>query len=82
MESNDRWVNKLNPRISKAKWSHADGRKLVRLHKEHGTKWKRISKDFPGRTDNYLKNQYFSLVRRALRRIAKFLNTPKRRRPG
>lgn len=73
-----RWLNKLNPKISKAKWKDKEGRKLFKLHKKHGSKWKFISKEFSGRTDNYLKNQYFSLVRRSLRRIVKYLGTPKR----
>lgn len=36
-----------------------------------------ISDEFPGRTENFLKNQFFSLVRRALRRITRYLNVPK-----
>ena len=75
----ERWINKLNPKISKAKWNDKEGRKLFKLHKKHGSKWKFISKEFSGRTDNYLKNQFFSLVRRSLRRIIKYLKTPKRK---
>lgn len=72
-----RWINKLNPSISKLEWTDKDGEKLFGLHKIHGSSWKNISSQFKGRTDNFLKNQFFSLVRRALRRLTRFLEIPK-----
>ena len=72
-----RWNNKLNPRLSKKKWTDNEGKRLLKLHKVHGSTWKMITNEFPGRTDNFLKNQYFSLIRRALRRISKYLHIPK-----
>jgi myb proto-oncogene protein len=70
-------MNKLDPNLCKKKWNDDDGKKLFKLHKNLGAKWKVIIKEFPGRTDNFLKNQFFSLIRRALRRIVKYLKTPK-----
>lgn len=71
------WSNKLDSNLSKKKWTEDDGKKLFFLHKSLGPKWKVIIKDFPGRTDNFLKNKFFSLIRRSLRRIVKFLYTPR-----
>lgn len=76
-DDNSRWLNKLNPKLSKKKWDQGNGRQLFELHQALGPKWKVIVESFPGRTDNFLKNQFFSLIRRSLRRIVKFLKTPK-----
>lgn len=73
----ERWVHQVNPDLSKKKWTDDDSKILFDLHKVHGSHWKVISKSFPGRTDNFLKNQFFSLIRRSLRRICKFLKIPK-----
>ena len=35
--------------------------------KKHGTKWSVIVKDLPGRSDNAIKNRYYSAVRKAFR---------------
>lgn len=75
--TNFRWINKLNPKISKQMWTDKDGERLFGLHKIHGSSWKTISNQFKGRTDNFLKNQFFSLIRRSLRRLTRFLDIPK-----
>ena len=72
-----RWSDHLNPRIIKTRWTPAESRKLFELHKTHGSQWKTISSEFPGRSHNYLKNQFFSLLRRSLRRMSKHLGIPK-----
>lgn len=71
-----RWSNKLNPDLSKKKWTDVEAKKLFNLHKIHGSTWKTISQDFTGRTDNFLKNQFFSLIRRSLRRLFRHLQIP------
>ena len=75
--SNLRWIHQLHPSLSKSKWTDEESRKLFKLHRKHGSHWKNISFEFPGRTDNFLKNQFFSLIRRALRRVCKYLKVPK-----
>ena len=72
-----RWHNSLNPKTHKTNWSLDDSKTLLSLHKQLGSKWRKICVKFPGRTDNYLKNQFFSLLRRTLRRICRYLSVPK-----
>jgi myb proto-oncogene protein len=72
-----RWIHQLHPNLSKTKWTEVESKKLFEFHKKHGSHWKNISVNFPGRTDNFLKNQFFSLIRRSLRRISKYLKIPK-----
>ena len=72
-----RWSNKLDPQLSTKNWTDEEGKRLFELHKLYGSTWKTISKDFSGRTDNFLKNQFFSLIRRSLRRLTRYLDIPK-----
>ena len=69
----DRWVNNLAPCLDKSKWSVEESKQLFELYLQFGNKWKAISKHFKGRTDNAVKNQFFSVVRKALRTMNKFL---------
>lgn len=73
----ERWIHQLHPNLSKTKWTEAESKQLFKLHRQFGSHWKEIAGHFPGRTDNFLKNQFFSLIRRSLRRIAKYLKIPK-----
>lgn len=66
-----RWYNHLNPEIDNKAWSSSDDQKLFQAHRQLGSRWKEISKLFPGRTDNSIKNHFYSTVRRCLRKIGK-----------
>jgi len=60
----ERWHNKLNPQLRGGKWTDEETELLFKLHKQHGNKWTTISKELPGRSDNDVKNRYYSQVRR------------------
>ena len=67
----DRWVNHLDPSLIRNDWRTEDNVQLIELHQKLGSHWKSIAQKFPGRTDNSVKNQFFSLVRKSLRRAKK-----------
>lgn len=65
------WNQYLNPSLSNLKWTENDTKLLIDLHSTHGSKWKEITSYFPFRTDNGIKNQFFSIIRKSLRKICK-----------
>lgn len=67
----ERWIQQLNPGLSKEKWSETENRDLLSVYKDKGNHWKEISTNFKGRTDNATKNQFFSLLRKGLRKACK-----------
>lgn len=68
-----RWHNQLNPGIKKENWSEEEETILFRCHDQHGNKWAKIAKELPGRTDNCIKNHFYSTLRKAVRRLNRFI---------
>ena len=64
-----RWLNNLNPNIKRDQLSKNEIKSLFNLHQKYGSQWKLISQHLPGRTDNFLKNQFFSLLRKGMKKL-------------
>ena len=67
----DRWLNYVNPSLKNEKLSEDDFQKLFSLQMKFGSKWSKISKEFPEKSQNLLKNSFYSTVRRNIRRFNK-----------
>lgn len=69
-----RWVNSLNPEVGKDSWSLAESIELLNLHRQHGNAWKKMTHTFKSRTDQAIKNHFYSFLRKILRQLSRFVD--------
>jgi hypothetical protein len=59
----DRWVNYLCPTNNFQPWTSEEDQILIEKINEIGTRWTAISRLIPGRSDNCIKNRWYSSLR-------------------
>jgi len=69
----ERWHNHLDPSIKKSPINNEEEIIIFDAHKVYGNKWADIAKLLQGRSDNCIKNYYYSTLRKHIRRINKSL---------
>lgn len=70
----------MDPRIKRSEnWSPEENQILFKLHSELGNKWSEICSHIPGRTDNCVKNHFYSTMRRGMRKINSYIENVKRK---
>lgn len=60
----ERWLNALNPLLKKGSWEPEEDYIIFKLFKKLGSKWSIISNYISGRTENSIKNRFYSTLRR------------------
>lgn len=60
----ERFVNHLDPALMKGEWTDDEEAILIAMHQHHGNRWASISKQLPGRSDNDVKNHWYSTIQR------------------
>lgn len=58
----ERWMNHLNPDISRGPWTPAEDYQLLLLHEQYGNSWSKIAMMMPTRGDNMIKNRWYSTI--------------------
>jgi hypothetical protein len=60
----ERWVNILNPGVKKGNWTQEEQKLIFHNLKRFFTSWSLMAKELDGRTENSIKNYFYSSVRR------------------
>ena len=75
-----RWHNQLAPQsCNRGEWTDEENQTLFSLHDELGNKWAKIAQKLEGRTDNTIKNHFYSTMRRGLRKLNSYIHNVKRK---
>ena len=72
-----RWHNQLDPKINSNAWTKDEEDFLFRLHNELGNSWAKISNRLKGRTDNCVKNHFYSTLRKSFRKLNRYIQDSK-----
>ncbi|OMJ86161.1 hypothetical protein SteCoe_12361 [Stentor coeruleus] len=67
----DRWINNLDPDITKNTWTDQEELLLFEKHRAYGNKWSTISRYLGGRSGNSIKNHFYSIIRKNIRKYNK-----------
>ena len=73
----ERFVNHLDPDLRKGDWTDNEESILIAMHERHGNRWAAISKQLPGRSDNDVKNHWYSTIQRKFQQHGKDVRTMK-----
>jgi hypothetical protein len=58
----ERWLNHLDPQISRDPWTPEEDQVLASLHAQYGNSWSKIAAQMPARSDNMIKNRWYSTL--------------------
>lgn len=67
----ERFVNHLDPELKKGEWTDDEEAILIAMHEHHGNRWANIAKQLPGRSDNDVKNHWYSTIQRKFQQHGK-----------
>lgn len=60
----ERWFNTLNPDVKKGNWTPEEDFIIFDSYRQYGSHWTKIAEKLPGRTENSIKNRFYSTLRR------------------
>lgn len=60
----ERWFNNLNPNVKKGDWTPEEDDLIFKLYVSYGSSWSKIATHFKDRTENSIKNRFYSTIRK------------------
>lgn len=60
----ERWFNILNPHVKKGDWKPEEDALIFQMYQNLGPRWTLIAKQLHGRTENSIKNRFYSTIRK------------------
>ncbi|EPS66172.1 hypothetical protein M569_08609, partial [Genlisea aurea] len=63
-----RWLNYLKPGVKRGNFTKEEEDLIIQLHDQLGNKWSTIAAQFPGRTDNDIKNFWHTTIAKRIER--------------
>lgn len=67
----ERFVNHLDPNLKKGEWTDDEEAMLIAFHEQFGNRWANIAKQLQGRSDNDVKNHWYSTIQRKFQQHGK-----------
>ncbi|CAL0334826.1 unnamed protein product [Lupinus luteus] len=64
-----RWTNYLRPDLKRGLLSEEEEKMVIDLHAKLGNRWSKIASHLPGRTDNEIKNQWNTHIKKNLKKM-------------
>ncbi|KAM3136238.1 hypothetical protein pb186bvf_011697 [Paramecium bursaria] len=59
----EHYLNQLHPDLNNDPWSTEEDEKIIDIYKTVGGKWSQIQKELKGRSENSIKNRFYSFLR-------------------
>ncbi|KAK8885480.1 hypothetical protein M9Y10_040929 [Tritrichomonas musculus] len=78
----DRWANYLSPNNKNGPWSRGEDEILAEKHREYGSQWTVIAKFFDGRSENNVKNRWYTHLKHKYYGKNQNANKPKSSTPS
>mmetsp|Transcript_22588 Transcript_22588/g.40658 ORF Transcript_22588/g.40658 Transcript_22588/m.40658 type:complete len:254 (-) Transcript_22588:144-905(-) len=72
----ERWFNILDPDVKKGEWKPEEDSLIFQLYNTYGPRWTQIAKHLNGRTENSIKNRFYTTIRKIKTKSIDVVQTP------